>query len=26
MYEELRYPMSHRIWQTITYLQDDERL
>ena len=26
MYEELRYPMSHRIWQTISYLQDEERL
>ncbi|CAF3544285.1 unnamed protein product [Rotaria sp. Silwood1] len=26
VYEELRYPMSRRIWQTITYLQDGERL
>jgi hypothetical protein len=26
VYEEFRYPMSRRIWQTITYLQDDERL
>ena len=26
MYEELQYPTSHRVWQTIIYLQDDERL
>ncbi|CAF4004872.1 unnamed protein product, partial [Rotaria sordida] len=26
VYEELRYPMSRRIWQTITYLQDEERI
>ena len=26
VYEELRYPISRRIWQTIIYLQDDERL
>ncbi|CAF1525238.1 unnamed protein product, partial [Rotaria sordida] len=26
VYEELRYPMLRRIWQTITYLQDEERL
>ena len=26
VYEELRYPISHRIWQTIIYLQDDKRL
>jgi hypothetical protein len=26
VYDELRYPMLHRIWQTIIYLQDEERL
>ena len=26
LYEELGYPMSHRIWQTISYLQDEEGL
>ena len=25
VYEELRYPISRRIWQTLLYLQDDER-
>ncbi|CAF5125953.1 unnamed protein product, partial [Rotaria magnacalcarata] len=26
VYEALRYQMSRRIWQTITYLQDEEQL
>ena len=25
IYEELQYPMANRIWQTISYLQDEER-